>query len=105
MKNILLAVVGLSPQVVTETLYALHQQGRQVDSIEIITTRQGKEMIHARLLASEEGRFHRYLADYGIDPALKTFLSIRIPIGTAPFIRQALHGLMEGELLRIIESL
>ena len=45
MKNILLAVVGLSPQVVTETLYALHQQGRGVDAIHLITTREGKEAI------------------------------------------------------------
>jgi len=26
MANILLAIVGLSPQVITETLYALHQE-------------------------------------------------------------------------------
>jgi len=38
MKNILLAVVGLSPQVITETLFALHQQNRRVDAIHIITS-------------------------------------------------------------------
>ncbi len=69
MKNILLAIVGLSPQVVTETLYALHQQGRRVDALEIITTRHGKEAINAFLLAPGDGQYHRYLADYGIDPA------------------------------------
>ncbi|MBW2021016.1 MAG: TIGR02584 family CRISPR-associated protein, partial [Deltaproteobacteria bacterium] len=47
MKNILLAVTGLSPQVITETLFALHQQNRTVDAIHIITTRQGKEKINA----------------------------------------------------------
>lgn len=73
MKNILLAVVGLSPQVVTETLYALHQQGRRVDAIHIITTRQGKEMIHSRLLAPGDGFYHRYMADHGIDPATIAF--------------------------------
>jgi CRISPR-associated protein Csx14 len=73
MKNILLAVVGLSPQVVTETLYALHQQGRRVDAIHIITTRQGKEMIHSRLLAPGDGFYHRYLADHRIDPATIAF--------------------------------
>ena len=34
MKTILLAVTGLSPQVITETLYALHQQNRKVDAIQ-----------------------------------------------------------------------
>lgn len=73
MRNILLAVVGLSPQVVTETLYALHEQGRRVDVLEIITTRQGKETIYALLLAQGDGRYHRYLADYGIDAATIDF--------------------------------
>ncbi|NLV24760.1 MAG: TIGR02584 family CRISPR-associated protein, partial [Deltaproteobacteria bacterium] len=41
MKTVLLAVCGLSPQVITETLYALHQQGRQVDAVRVLTTRQG----------------------------------------------------------------
>ncbi len=38
MKNTLLAVTGLSPQVITETLYALHQNNRKVDGIHVITT-------------------------------------------------------------------
>jgi len=67
MKNILLAVVGLSPQVVTETLFALHQQGRRVDAIHVITTRQGKEIINAHLLSPRDGRYHSYLRDYEID--------------------------------------
>lgn len=66
-KNILLAVVGLTPQVITETLYALHQQGRRVDAIHIITTRQGKERINAHLLSPKDGRYYQYLREYGID--------------------------------------
>lgn len=69
MKNILLAVVGLSPQVITETLYALHQQGRRVDAIHLITTREGKEAVLATLLSSRDGRYRQYLTDYDIDPA------------------------------------
>ena len=68
MKNILLAVVGLTPQVITEALYALHQEGRAVNAIHIITTRGGKEAIHARLLASGQGAYYRYLKDYDLDP-------------------------------------
>ena len=68
MKTILLAVCGLSPQVITETLYALHQNNRHVDAIHVITTRDGKEKIYAELLAGEKGAYHRYCRDYGIDP-------------------------------------
>ncbi|MBN1292946.1 MAG: TIGR02584 family CRISPR-associated protein [Candidatus Latescibacteria bacterium] len=68
MKNILLAVIGLSPQVITETLFALHQQRRRIDAIHVITTRKGKEAINAILLAPNGGQYYRYCADYGIDP-------------------------------------
>ena len=68
MKTILLAVCGLSPQVITEALYALHQEGRIVNAINLITTRSGKEMINAHLLSPVDGRFNRYLHDYRIDP-------------------------------------
>ncbi len=73
MKNILLAVVGLTPQVITETLFALHQEGRQVDAIHAITTREGKEGINARLIASGDGHYHRYLKEYSINPGTIAF--------------------------------
>ena len=65
MKNILLAVTGLSPQVITETLYALHQNNRQVDVIHVITTRVGKEKIYAELLGGKDGHYYKYLKEYG----------------------------------------
>jgi CRISPR-associated protein Csx14 len=68
MKTILLAVVGLSPQVITETLYALHQQGCIVDAVHVITTRKGREAIETRLLSPRSGQYFRYLEDYGIPP-------------------------------------
>ncbi len=67
MKNILLAVTGLSPQIVTETLYALHQSGKSVEEIHIITTRNGKEKIFAELLGGKEGYYYRYLEEYGFE--------------------------------------
>lgn len=40
--QILLAVTGLTPQVVTETLYALHRQGEPLPTaIHILTTAEG----------------------------------------------------------------
>lgn len=65
MKTVLLALCGLTPQVVTETLFALHQQGRTVDAIRILTTRAGKDACLANLLRAGEGQYYRYLEDYG----------------------------------------
>ncbi len=66
MKRVLLAVVGLSPQVVTETLYALLQQGRMVDELQILTTRPGREVCLATLLCPAEGRVRQLLSDHGL---------------------------------------
>ncbi|WP_351015690.1 CRISPR-associated ring nuclease Csm6 [Shewanella sp. AC91-MNA-CIBAN-0169] len=46
MKNILLAITGASPQVVTETLYALHIEGKTFpDEVIVITTSGSKAML------------------------------------------------------------
>jgi CRISPR-associated protein Csx14 len=66
MKNILLAVAGLSPQVITETLYALNQMNRSVHAIHIITTRPGKDRLLAQLLDGGQGPYYRYLEEYGV---------------------------------------
>ena len=73
MKTVMLAVTGLSPQVITETLYALHQSSRHVDAIHVITTRDGKEKIFAELFGGKNGHYYRYLKEYGIDPATIDF--------------------------------
>lgn len=68
LKNILLAVCGLSPQVITEALYVLHKEGRRVDAVRVITTRSGKDVINAALLSPVDGRYYQYLREYRIDP-------------------------------------
>ncbi|MFZ5764068.1 MAG: CRISPR-associated ring nuclease Csm6 [Thermodesulfobacteriota bacterium] len=69
MKNILLAVVGLSPQVITETLYALLHEGRRVHAVHMITTRRGKEKLLTGLFDPDCRRIDVLLADFAIDPA------------------------------------
>ncbi|MBW2030047.1 MAG: TIGR02584 family CRISPR-associated protein [Deltaproteobacteria bacterium] len=69
MRNILLAVTGLNPQVITETLFALHQNLQQVDAVHVITTRDGKERIYGELLSGKSGHYYRYLEEYGISPS------------------------------------
>lgn len=61
--NILLAVTGLTPQVVTETLYALHQQGQALPGrIHILTTAEGYQ--RARLTLINDGWLARFYQDY-----------------------------------------
>ena len=93
MKNIILAVTGLSPQVITETLYALHQGGREVHAIHVVTTREGKDRIFADLLAGKDGRYHRYLNEYGIDPDTIAFDHSHVHTVTDP------HGVECADIL------
>ncbi len=66
--NILLAVTGLTPQVVTETLHALHAQGDAMPSaIHILTTAEGYQ--RARLTLINEGWLAKFYHDYRLPPA------------------------------------
>lgn len=63
MKSILLNVTGLTPQVVTETLYALHQQGQGLpEEIHILTTSEGYQ--RAKLTLINDGWLARFYHDY-----------------------------------------
>jgi CRISPR-associated protein (TIGR02584 family) len=62
-QSILLAVTGLTPQVVTETLYALHQQGQDLpEQIHILTTAEGYQ--RARLTLINDGWLAKFYTDY-----------------------------------------
>jgi CRISPR-associated protein (TIGR02584 family) len=68
-RRILLAVTGLSPQVVTETLYAVAVAQNPPwipDEIHLITTRDGEERARLSLLSERPGWFHRLCRDYGL---------------------------------------
>ena len=71
-KRILLSVTGMSPAVVTETLYALvTEKGFIPTEIQAITTEQGKNKLLEALLGIEGGRKERkgalqeFIEDYG----------------------------------------
>ncbi|BCX88946.1 hypothetical protein MIN45_P1316 [Methylomarinovum tepidoasis] len=68
-RRILLAVTGLSPQVVTETLYALAVRRRPAfvpTEIVVVTTSAGAEYVRLDLLSEEPGWFHRLRRDYDL---------------------------------------
>lgn len=67
-KRILLAVSGMSPQIVTETLYALAiTQQEQPTEIHLITTTTGKQKALEQLLHPENGQFHQLCRDYHLE--------------------------------------
>jgi len=83
-RRILLAVTGLSPQILTETLWALAvERGRWAPTeIRIITTWRGAEKARRTLLSDDPGWFHRLCADYRL-PAI-TFGADDIHVVTGP---------------------
>ncbi len=72
MQHKLVAVVGNTPQVMTETFWALYiDRDVPIDEVYVITTTLGKETCQKRLL--DEGRFEKMLLDYNIDPNTVAF--------------------------------
>ena len=71
-RRMLVAVTGLSPQVVTETLYALAVKPKQAafvpTGIRLITTQEGAERARLELLHPARGWFHRLRKDYDLPP-------------------------------------
>ena len=71
-RRILLAATGLSPQIVTETLYALavaqprgHEEEAFVPTeVQIVTTAEGARLARTALLHPDGGQFHALLAHY-----------------------------------------
>jgi CRISPR-associated protein (TIGR02584 family) len=69
--RILLAVTGMSPQIVTETLYALavaEEAPWLPHEIVLITTAHGAEQARLTLLSHKPGWFHRLCRDYNLPP-------------------------------------
>ena len=84
-RHILLCVAGLTPQIITETLYALtQQQGERIDEIRVITTLSGRDRVVRALLDPQAGRFPAFCRDYGIDPAGITFSQETITLLRTP---------------------
>lgn len=75
--RILLAVSGMSPQIITETLYGLlHRKDAEwlPDEIHLITTSGGREQVRLQLLG-EQGHFTRFLKDFKIESPIRFDLS------------------------------
>ncbi|EIC21522.1 CRISPR-associated ring nuclease Csm6 [Thiorhodovibrio frisius] len=70
-RRVLLAVAGLSPQILTETLFALAVAADPPwipTEIRLITTSEGAERARLSLLSADPGWFSRLLKDYRLPP-------------------------------------
>jgi CRISPR-associated protein (TIGR02584 family) len=68
-RRILLAVTGMSPQIVTETLYALcktEQPAFVPTEIHILSTQEGIKRARLTLQEADTGHFHRMCAEHGL---------------------------------------
>lgn len=94
-RRILLCVTGLSPQIVTETLYALAVLGEPrfiPTEIYLLTTAEGAERARLMLLSDDPGWFYRLRQDYGLP-------DIRFTLNSLHILRDA-----AGRLLRDIRE-
>ncbi len=67
----MLAVTGLSPQIVTETVYCLAvrlQPAFLPSEVRLITTAEGADRARLELLHEDTGQFHRLRDDYALSP-------------------------------------
>lgn len=81
-RRVLLAVCGLSPQVVTESLYALTRDEHDTMPLEVhvLTTAPGAERTRLMLLSKDPGWYHRFCREYGVERI--SFLSENIHVIT-----------------------
>lgn len=83
-RRVLLAVTGLSPQVITETLYALAVQQRPAflpTEVHVVTTEDGAQRLRLALLSREPGWFARLCSDYALPAIDFTESNIHIMTG------------------------
>ena len=87
-KHVLLCVAGMTPQIITETLWALTQEQQiRVDEIRVITTLAGRNKVLKELLDPAQGKFFAFCRDFGIVPgSIKfdetTIALLRLPDGS-----------------------
>ena len=67
-KQILLALCGLTPQIITETLYCLfRKENIDIKEIWLVTTTSGKEAAERHLLNPKNGKYYQFCKEYDID--------------------------------------
>lgn len=69
-REVLIAVAGLTPQIITETLYYLTQCKKPAVNISeayVLTTSEGRKRVENLLLKKGKGKFFQFLKEYGLE--------------------------------------
>ena len=87
-RRVLFAVSGLSPQIITETIYALAvasgPDARFIPTeVQVLTTTEGALRIRLALLSEQPGGFARLCRDYGLPPIAFDESSIHLIVNDA----------------------
>lgn len=80
-RKILLVSSGLTPQVVTETIYALAVKPDDPwipTEVHLVTTRQGKEIVRHALLNPEHGHFHALINEYHLPKIVFSMKNVHV---------------------------
>lgn len=82
-RRVLLAVAGTTPQILTETLYALSQSPAPFvpTEVHVVTTSEGAHRIRLQLLDERSGKFHAFCRDYGLSGSI-SFLPENVKVLT-----------------------
>lgn len=82
MEYILLAVSGMTPQIITETLYGIYRKDptKYPSRIEVITTGDGRKRLIKNLLG-DNNPLTRLQQDYQLPPLSFTLADIKVPCG------------------------
>lgn len=111
-RRVLLCVTGLSPQVVTETLFALvTEHGFVPTELHVITTATGHARVSQDLLAVPDGHFFAFCRDYGLTGKIRFDAScIHVISDSAgrplPDIRTPEDNLMAADMMtRLVRQL
>jgi CRISPR-associated protein Csx14 len=82
-KHILVSLLGRTPQILTETLYALKIERKiPIAEVRVLTTAEGREAISEHLLHPKTGKFYEFCRDWEIDPAEIKFDSESISVAS-----------------------
>ncbi|MEQ1526015.1 MAG: CRISPR-associated ring nuclease Csm6 [Gallionella sp.] len=81
-RRVLLAVAGTTPQILTETIYALSQAKPPFvpTEVHVVTTSEGAHRIHLQLLDEKTGKFHALCRDYKLRDITFTASHIKVLI-------------------------
>ncbi|MCM8793851.1 MAG: CRISPR-associated ring nuclease Csm6 [Candidatus Omnitrophica bacterium] len=79
MKNILFCISGMSPQVITETLYVLLIEKKiEIEEVWALTTEKGKKLISELILDKKNGAIYKFYEDFKLQPKKILFNSDQI---------------------------